>query len=105
MPDNLDQSPEDQIEALYRSAMLGKQIESFLASDVGKYLHTRAQRVYNAAVEDFKRVKPADVDKIVEIQANMWKAEAFMGWLEQGVQEGLTALNILQELEDDPETT
>ena len=100
-----DQDPQDQIEALYRSATLGKQIEDFLSSDVGKYLQQRASRVYNTAVDDFKRVSPSDTEKVRQIQADMWKAEAFIGWLSQGVQEGLTSLGILQGLEDDPETS
>lgn len=102
---NNDQNPQDQIDALYQSATLGQQIEAFLRSDVGKYLQQRAGRVYNAAVEDFKRVNPANADEVRRIQADMWKAEAFTGWLSQGVQEGLTSLGILQGIEDDPETS
>ena len=101
--DNQDQSNQDQIESLYQSAALGQQIESFLRSDVGRYLQSRASRVYNTAVEDFKRVNPNDVAAIMKIQSDMWKAEAFMGWLSQGIQEGLTSLGILEGLEDDPE--
>jgi hypothetical protein len=87
------------------SAALGQQVESFLRSDVGKYLQARASRVYNAAVEDFKRVDASDTEAVRKIQADMWKAEAFIGWLSQGVQEGLTSLGILQGIEDDPETS
>lgn len=99
-----DQSPQDQIESLYQNAALGQQLESFLRSEVGIYLQDRANRVYNAAVEDFKRVDPSDMNKVRQIQADMWKAEAFIGWLSQGIQEGLTSLGILQGIEDDPET-
>ena len=103
MPQNQDPSAQAQLEALYESAVLGKQIENFLAGDVGKYLHARATRVYNKAVDEFKKVGPTDVAEIMRIQSDMWKAEAFMGWLSQGIQEGLTSLGILQGLEDDPE--
>lgn len=101
----MDQQQQDQIDDLMHVAALGQQIESFLRSDVGRYLQARANRVYNAAVEDFKRVDPSDVNKVRQIQADMWKAEAFIGWLSQGVQEGLTSLGILQGIEDDPETS
>jgi hypothetical protein len=101
----MEHLPDDQAEELIRSAMLGKQIEAFLSSDVGKYLQARTSRVYNAAIEDFKRVDPSDLNKVRQIQADLWKAEAFMGWLSQGVQEGLTSLKILQGIEDDPETS
>ena len=94
---------QDQLEALIRSATLGKQIEGFLSSDIGKYLQARAQRTYNAAVEEFKVVNASDADEVRRIQMDMWKAEAFMGWLAQGVQEGLTSLGILQGEDDDPE--
>jgi hypothetical protein len=100
-----EQSDQDQVDQLMHSAALGQQIESFLRSDVGKYLHDRASRVYNAAVEDFKRVNPNDVAAVMRCQADMWKAEAFIGWLSQGIQEGLTSLGILQGIEDDPETS
>ena len=103
MNDLQDSSSQDQVEALMISAATGQQIESFLRSDVGKYLQARASRVYNAAIEDFKRVDPSDLNKVRQIQADLWKAEAFIGWLSQGVQEGLTSLGILQGLEDDPE--
>lgn len=102
---NNEHSPQDQIDALYQSAALGQQIELFLRSDVGKYLQQRASRAYNTAVDDFKKVDPSDVQKVRQIQADMWKAEAFIGWLSQGVQEGLTSLGILQGIEDDPETS
>ena len=91
----------DENAQLIASAVLGEQIESFLRSDVGKYLHARAIRVYNAAVDEFKVCKPTDTAKIIEIQADMWKAEAFLGWLSQGTQEGLTALGILEGMDDD----
>lgn len=99
----MQQNPDDQVETLIRTATLGKQIESFLASDVGRYLQARATRAYNAAVEDFKRVDAADTQAVRKAQSDMWKAEAFMGWLAQGVQEGLTSLGILQGLDDDQE--
>ena len=101
----MDPHQQDQLEELMHTAALGQQIESFLRSDVGKYLQGRANRVYNAAVEDFKRVDPSDTQRVRQIQADMWKAEAFIGWLSQGIQEGLTSLGILQGIEDDPETS
>ena len=87
---------QNQNDGLIRSAVLGKQIESFLSSDVGRYLQSRATRVYNAAIKEFSACDAADVATIRRIQADMWKAEAFMGWLGAGVQEGLTALGIIE---------
>jgi hypothetical protein len=97
------QNPNDELQQLIDSSVLGKQIESFVVSDVGKYLQTRAKRVYNAAIDEFKSVDPTDTDAIRKIQTDIWKAEAFMGWLGQGIQEGLTALGILEGIEDDPQ--
>lgn len=99
-----DQSRQDETAALYATAILGKQIESFLGSDIGKYLHARAVRVYNAAVEEFKRVDASNANEVRRIQSDMWKSEAFIGWLEQGIQEGLTSLGILEGMDDDTET-
>jgi hypothetical protein len=98
----MTQSP-PQSDALIATAVLGQQIDSFNRSDIGRYLQARAKKVYNAAVEDFKRVDPHDAAAVSKVQADMWKAEAFMGWLEQGIQEGLTSLGILEGLDDETE--
>ena len=95
---------QDQSDQLVATAVLGQQIDSFNRSDIGRYLQARAKRVYNAAVEDFKRVDPSDTEAVRKCQTDMWKAEAFMGWLEQGIQEGLTSLGILEGLDDETET-
>ena len=98
MPQELSES-----DGLIAAAVLGEQIDSFLRSDVGKYLQARAKRAYNTAVDDFKRVNPSDTAAVMKVQSDMWKAEAFMGWVEQGIQEGLTSLGILEGLNDDHE--
>lgn len=89
---------------LLASAVLGKQLENFLASDVGKYLQARANRVYNAAIDEFKSCNPSDTTRLVKIQADVWKAEAFMTWVSEGIQEGLTALGILEGVDDDSDS-
>lgn len=94
----------DENDQLVASAVLGQQVENFLTSDVGKYLQARANRVYNAAIDEFKSCDPSDTAKIVKIQANIWKAEAFMTWLAEGIQEGLTALGILEGIDDDTDS-
>ena len=83
------------------TAVLGKEIEDFLRSDIGKYLISRANRVYTAAVDEFKRVDPTKTAEIIRIQADMWKADAFKAWIVEGIQEGLTALNFLDGRDDD----
>ena len=99
----MPQSQQENAE-LIASAVLGEQIDSFFQSDVGKYLLARAKRVYNTAVEDFKRLDPSDTEAVRRCQTDMWKAEAFQGWMEQGIQEGLTSLGILEGLDDDVQT-
>ena len=88
---------------LVAAAVLGQQIDSFNRSDIGRYLQSRAKRVYNTAVEQFKVLDPSDAESVRKCQTEMWKAEAFMGWLEQGIQEGLTSLGILEGLDDETE--
>jgi hypothetical protein len=99
----MPQNPQENAELVY-NAVLGQQIESFIKSDIGKYLQARAKKVYNTAVEDFKRLNPADIEMVRKCQTEMWKAEAFMGWLEQGIQEGLNSLGILEGLDDETGT-
>lgn len=86
---------------LIASAVLGEQLDSFLRSDVGKYLQSRAQKVYNAAVEEFKRLDASDTEAVRKCQSGMWRAEAFMGWVGQGIQEGLTSLGIIEGIDDE----
>lgn len=95
----------DGSDQLVASAVLGQQIENFLRGDVGKYLQARANRVYNAAIDEFKSCDPSDTAKVVKIQADVWKAEAFMTWTSEGIQEGLTALGILEGIDDDTDST
>jgi hypothetical protein len=94
----------DQSDQLIATAVLGQQIDSFNKSDIGRYLQGRSKRVYNSAVEDFKRLDASNTEAVRKCQTDMWKAEAFMGWLEQGIQEGLTSLGILEGIDDETET-
>lgn len=83
-------------EELYARAAFGKNIEAFWDSDVGKYLHTRAQECYTAAVERLKSVDAEDAKAIRNAQNDVHVAEWFTQWLQQGVQDGLRALQLVQ---------
>lgn len=82
---------------LVERAALGKQIEAFWTSRVGEYLRIRAQEYYNAGIEELKIVDPTDYRAVMNAQLKVWKGEQFETWLSQAVQDGLVALQLLDE--------
>ena len=86
---------------LLERAQFGKQIEAFWGSDIGNYLHARAQDCYNAALAELKTVDPTDAAKVMRLQGEIWKAEVFQTWLSEAVIDGLKALELLDEGEQE----
>jgi hypothetical protein len=87
-------------EELWATAVFGKQVEDFLATDVGRYLLDRAESDWQKAVIAIRDCKP---EELLKYQADMKRSESVRGWLSQAVNEGLRAYNLLQENEDEIE--
>ncbi|GAC1457377.1 MAG: hypothetical protein NVSMB70_01120 [Chamaesiphon sp.] len=94
----MDHDPEQE---LYDRAAFGKQIENFWSSPIGGYLRARANDCYTAGLVKLKSVDATNTADVMKAQNEVKVAEQFIDWLEEGVQEGLQALNLLEGNEND----
>lgn len=86
--------------ALYAESVLGKDAEEFLNSDIGRYLTGRADQEEQEALEALCRVSPWRRRRIAELQARVWRAQSFKGWLAEMVISGRQALQQLETREE-----
>lgn len=97
----MDQESQEQKLELLRTAAFGRQVEEFWSSDIGKYLHHHASACYSSAIEELKKVNPADPGAVLRAQGNAQNAERFIIWIEEAIARGLEALNLLEGNTDD----
>ena len=90
-----------QIVDLYDRASFGKQVESFLSSDIGKYLLERAQVDAVTALKDLQHCDPKDYGMVAKLQARSIMFDDFASWLGQAVHDGVESLNLIEDLENE----
>lgn len=83
---------------LFAEAMLGKDAEEFIHSDIGQYVIGCAEQEISEASDQLKRVHPWRTRRIRELQNEIWRAESFQTWLSELVIRGRQAV---QQLETD----
>ncbi len=86
----------DQIIMVQR-AVFGKQVESFLGSEIGRYILTRASEQKAEAQAEFLEVDPQDTAKVRAIQNKILLANDIARWLADAVSDGLRALSIIED--------
>lgn len=82
--------------SLYAEAMLGRDVEEFLSSDIGRYLVARAEEEEKAALEQLATVAPWRRRRITQLQAQVWRAQSFKSWLGELIVTGRQALQHLE---------
>ena len=87
---------------LWAEAILGKDAEAFLASDIGRYLIGRAKQDENEALAGLLDVKATNTEEIQNLQAKAWRARSFKGWLIGLIEAGRTAEGVLSSDEYTP---
>jgi len=87
----------DPDDPVVRTATLGKRVEDFLNTDIGKYLIARAEEESQQALDKLKVVSPWRRSRIRDLQAQVWRAESFQQWLGNAIVEGQHALEMLQD--------
>lgn len=92
---SVDGWPDDKV--LMETAVLGKEVEDFLASDIGTYLVSHAQEQAALAYDQLKRVHPWRRRRIQELQNVIWRSEQFRDWLAQAYESGRSAHQLLEE--------
>lgn len=75
----------------FAEARLGIEVEKFLKSDVGRYLHGRARQEYEEAKELMLECNPSTLlgrRKIRKLQNKAQTAARFMQWCAEGIANG-----------------
>jgi len=81
---------------LFAEAMIGRDAEEFLKSDIGNYLLGCADQEIDEAMHELKNVHPWRTRKIKELQNKIWRAESFKQWLAELIIRGQQALQNLE---------
>jgi hypothetical protein len=82
---------------LLDQAVLGRQVEDFLLTDVGKFLLAKAENEYIMALQALSEVDASNVQLILQHQGDAKTALNFRAWLSEAVTSGLKAKEILEE--------
>lgn len=82
---------------LMEEAILGRQVELFLQSEIGSYLIKHSEEEIARATEKLKHVASWRRRRIQELQNQIQVAEWFQVWLGEAVAAGQNAINILEE--------
>ena len=90
-----------EIEVLVDVAVLGKQVDDFLRSDVGDYLIKHIDSEILSGYNLLKSAKFSDAEAIREAQNMVWRAEHMKEWLNNAIMAGLRATEVLESREDD----
>lgn len=85
------------MDELYAEAMLGRDAEEFIHSDIGQFLIGCAEQEISEASEQLKRVHPWRTRRIRELQNQIWRGESFQSWLAELVMRGKQALQSIEE--------
>ena len=81
-------------------AVLGKDAEDFVKSDIGKYIIGCAEQEAQEATNKLKNVYPWRTRKITELQNKIWRAESIQTWLAELIIKGRQAIQQL-DIEDE----
>ena len=90
-----------EIEILMDVAVLGKQVENFMASELGRFLLGRADAEVLTGVAQLKNLAHTDANAIRLAQAQVWRGESLRDWLEEAVRAGLKAQDVLEDRDSD----
>lgn len=80
---------------LLAEAIIGRDAEEFISSELGRVIIGRAELEYSEALEGLKSADPEDCSLIRELQNKAWRAESLKGWLAELVIAGKQALETL----------
>lgn len=87
-------TPEEEV--LLAEAMLGRDAEDFLNSDIGRYIVGRAEQEAAEAAELLAKVSPWRRRRIAQLQNEIWRANSVKGWLAEMVTSGKAAFHALE---------
>lgn len=91
------------VELAVAEAILGKDAEEFLESELGRYLAGRAKQEADAATAELKRCNPKDAEAIARLQGVIERYESFDEWLKELIVSGRVAKNNLEIIRNEQE--
>lgn len=89
----------DNDDLLLRAAV-GKQVEWFTESDVGKYLLQCADIEINEGIKELISVAADKTEDIRAAQNRVWRGESFKKWIVDAVSSGKASEQLLDERND-----
>lgn len=84
-------------DGLLTEAVVGKQVEDFLSSDIGQAMLTLAEQQAQEAMDELKKISPTRESEIRELQNRIWLAEKFESWLAGLIRDGQQAVTQLKQ--------
>jgi hypothetical protein len=84
-------------DGLLAEAVVGRQAENFLNSDIGQALLAKAEMEARDAMDVLKKIAPDRQQEIRELQNRIWRADSFEGWLVELIQSGRQAATQLEQ--------
>ena len=82
---------------LLEKAVLGKDAEDFIQSELGKTIIKMIEEERVEAVEKLKEVSPWRKNRIRDLQNQIWRCDSFKGWLAEIVIGGQQAMSVLDQ--------
>lgn len=84
-------------QGLLTEAVVGRQAEVFLQSDIGQALIAKAELEAADAMQELKHIAPDRQQEIRDLQNRIWRAESIESWLVELIQAGQQATAQLQQ--------
>lgn len=81
---------------LLAEAVLGRDAEEFLSSELGRYILGRCEQDIADAQDKLARVSPWRRNRIRELQNEVWRARSVKGWLVELIHAGKAAEDVLE---------
>lgn len=78
-------------------AVLGRDAEDFLRSDLGRYMLGRCDQEIAEAGQALATVSPWRRNRIRQLQNEIWRAQSIKGWLAELVTAGRQAEQVLED--------
>lgn len=78
-------------------AILGRDAEDFVRSELGQYILARAKREKQEAQDKLNKTFPWRRRRIQELQNEIWRAESLEAWICELIMDGRNAEKVLDE--------
>lgn len=86
---------------LFNYAALGREVDDFMHSTIGRYLLLRSDTEYAAALTKLSVCDAFDEAGVLKLQSDAKRAKDFREWLAEAINTGLTAESELQGRNDE----